>query len=64
MNNLELVDNRGIIRKSRGVKERGEMRLEINRGAKVQKMKISGVKLTSRPGASRRSPGGSGIASR
>ena len=36
MNNLKLVGSRGINKKSRGIMESGEMRLEINWGAKVQ----------------------------
>ena len=35
MNSLELVGNKGIIRKSMGVKEIGEMRLQINKREKM-----------------------------
>jgi len=40
MNNLKLVGSRGINKKSRGIMESGEMRLEINWGLKCRKTKI------------------------
>jgi len=43
MNSLELVGSRGINEKSRGIMDKGEMRLENNQGAKVQKNRNSMV---------------------
>ena len=39
MNSLELISSRGINEKFKGVKEMGEMGLEITWGAEVQKIK-------------------------
>ena len=64
MKSLELVGTSGINEKSRGIKDRGKIYMEIIWGAKVQKTKLLGGKLTSHLWPSGRSPRGSRIASR
>jgi len=72
MNRLELVGSRGINKRFRGIKDRGEMRFENTWGAKMPR-KIEKLwcetdrrmwPLASHFWASGRSPGGSKIASR
>ena len=36
---LELIGHNGIVKKSKGIRNRGKLELGINSGAKVQKMK-------------------------
>ena len=61
MNILKLEDGCGIVRKVRGISERGKMKKERNSGVKVQKMKNrweTDQPSASRLGTSRRSPEG------